>query len=694
MGKLIKGSAGSGSDSAKGKIDWSKLKADIISHLDIKKEYTELGVKFGSGTPSPKGFLECHAMGRPDHNPSAAINLKTGVYVDAGGDHSTLGFLEFALRNGNRGSWLETAKYYADKAGVPFGRPEFSSKGKILEEILKYVDDNGDLQYGVFRYRMPNGVKDFRQCRWDGKEWHKEKGNMDGVRPLPYQLPELISASKDETIFIAEGEKDVDRLRSEGLTATTNHQGSNSTDVTWPQPSFLPWFKGRDCVVIADNDEAGHKHAHKVCGHLFNTAGRIRYLELPNLPQKGDVSDWLDAGNSIEDLGRLAFRAIDWTPSLAEDAKGKPLKGTILYDLRHIEPDDIQLTCFEDIEAKEVQWLIPNKVAIGKMTLFVGIPDVGKSYITTDLVARVTRGAEIPGAGGQCFEPGSALIFSAEDDPNDTIKPRLVKCGADCSKVHVLSSVKDSTGSYTPFNLSYIDHLEHAVMRLKDCKLIIIDPVSSYIGSGTDEHRNAEIRSILKPLSDMAARQGVAVIIVVHLNRSSGTSVMARIGGSYAYVQMCRSSWFINKDKEDPEKCLITKVKNNTAPRNQGGLAYRIGDDGLVNWLDEAVTMTADESLTPDSKPTFAKSTKAGSLDLAVAWLREHAAGKGMMDSVALIAEARKAGIARDPMYKAKEALGGKARKGMGDGAPWFWEIPADAPEGPEVTSGDENVPF
>lgn len=181
-------------------------------------------------------------------------------------------------------------------------RGERRGAGKIVAEY-DYRDDHGTVQYQVVRLKP----KDFRQRRPDGRGGWNWK--MIGVKPLPYRLPEML-AEPQKPVFVVEGEKDADRLTREGLIATCNHGGAGK----W-RPELCRWFEDRLVMILPDNDEAGRRHAEDVSRKLHNIARRTRIVQLPNLPPKGDVSDWLDAGHTILDLRRLAHDAPAWQPA-------------------------------------------------------------------------------------------------------------------------------------------------------------------------------------------------------------------------------------------------------------------------------------------------------------------------------------------------------------------------------------------
>ena len=154
---------------------------------------------------------------------------------------------------------------------------------------------------------------------------------------------------------------------------------------------------------------------------------------------------------------------------------------------------------------------------LGRITLLVGRPGEGKSFLTTDAAARITTGTPWP--DGKHCPKGSVILISAEDDPADTIRPRLDAHCADVRHVHLLSAVRrvDGDGQYERLiTLADVDAIEAALMRLSDCKLIVVDPIGSFLGGGTDAHRDNEVRGVLAPIAAMAEKHGPAVLVVAH----------------------------------------------------------------------------------------------------------------------------------------------------------------------------------
>ncbi len=230
-------------------------------------------------------------------------------------------------------------------------------------------------------------------------------------------------------------------------------------------------------------------------------------------------------------------------------------------------------------------------------------PKVGKSYVSLSMAAGVTRGAAAP-HGSIPEAPASVILMSAEDDPSRTIIPRLMAAGADLARVHILESVVLAGGNETlPSLRTDMAQIAAAADRLGDCRLIVVDPVSAYLG-GVDDHRNAEVRGILSPLKAMAERLNAAVVLLSHLSKGGSTNAQQRVIGSIAYVGACRANFLFVKDREDPTGRRVLMLDNggNLAPP-ASTLAYRIEDRGegtRVEWLDDPLPITAEEALAAD----------------------------------------------------------------------------------------------
>jgi predicted ATP-dependent serine protease len=277
----------------------------------------------------------------------------------------------------------------------------------------------------------------------------------------------------------------------------------------------------------------------------------------------------------------------------------------------------LETRCASEIELERVKWLWPGRLARGKHTSIGGDPGGGKSNLGMYIAATVSTAGEWPCGEGRSPR-GSVLILNAEDGAGDTIVPRLHAANADCGRVHIVSAVRTDE-SIRGFNLQAdIALLEQKIAELGDVALIIIDPVSSYLGR-TDSHRNAEVRAVLEPLSAMAERTRVAVLSITHFSKagaSTGSKALHRFIGSIAFVGAPRIAFAVIEDADDKDRRLLLHAKNNLAAQPQG-LAFRVqpvlvgGDQTImascVNWETEPVTITANEALAAEAGGKCAK---------------------------------------------------------------------------------------
>ncbi|HUQ69513.1 MAG TPA: AAA family ATPase, partial [Planctomycetaceae bacterium] len=290
----------------------------------------------------------------------------------------------------------------------------------------------------------------------------------------------------------------------------------------------------------------------------------------------------------------------------------------------------------DERRVERVSWLWEGRVPLGKVALVVGDPDVGKSFVLLDLAARVSRGEGVPPETGP-GRPRGVLLLCADDDVDDTVLPRLVACGADlCRVVWVSSLVEEpatpqaaggpgvrrgsapdtrrpltadrlpqsggeggmieewtatpqAAGERRMVSLGRdVGRLEAAARAMGDCGLIVIDPVSAYLG-GTDSNSNVEVRRVLWRLGEMARSLGTAVVLVSHHRKAGAASVLHRAIGSLAFTAASRVVLAVVEDPAVGGRKLLLPVKMNLLPASSGR-AFRI-EEGRVAWEPEAVPL-------------------------------------------------------------------------------------------------------
>ena len=544
---------------------------------------------------------------------------------------------------------------------------------RVTVASFDYHDENGAVLFTVKRLEWRNPDGSF--VLWKGKHYKEFRqehigpdgkliDNIQGVRRVVYRLPKVLRAiAAGQPIFIVEGEAKADLLCSWGLTATCCPMGAGK----WSD-DHTPFFTGAEAILVPDHDGPGSKHANDVAIALHGVARSFRLLELPDLPPTGDVINWHNAGGTKEEFLKLAAAApeaqFDETP--AEAAPDKPT-GLIFERMADVEPE-------------AVQWIWPNRIARGKLTLVAGDPGVGKSQITIDVAARITTSGAWPDGVGSA-PSGSVVILSAEDSAKDTLRPRFDAAGADPNRVHTLKAVITTNGKHRTFSLQAdLDALGEKVREIGDATAVIIDPITSYMGE-IDSHRTTDVRAVLEPVAAFAEQFNVGVVAVTHPPKATQTKALHAITGSLAFVAAARLVFIAIEEPETSSgRRLLLAVKNNLGPP-AAGLGFHLvqctigGDKNIVAshvaWDSTPVTITANEALAAAGAGNTARA-----LGEAMDFLCEELAA-GPRPVKEIKASASGAGIAQRTLRRAQEKLHIKPQKaGLNEG--WLWGLPKD----------------
>ena len=321
-----------------------------------------------------------------------------------------------------------------------------------------------------------------------------------------------------------------------------------------------------------------------------------------------------------------------------------------------------------DVRPERVDWLWPARMPLGKVTILDGDPGLGKSTIALDLAARVSRGLPMPGVSAG-RRPAGVVLLSAEDGLADTIRPRLDAAGADVARVVALTAVFADGADRLPTLPGDLDRLEAAIVA-HEADLVIIDVLMAYLDAEVNAHRDQDVRGALAPLAAMAERTGAAILVLRHLNKSTGGPAVYRGGGSIGIVGAARSALVVGRDPDDEDRLVLAVTKSNLAPLAPS-LAYRIVDHdgaGGIAW-EGASTLTAAQLL---SAPTSTEERTA--LDEAKAVLRD-LLGSGPVPSKDVQRQARDAGISDATLRRAKDGLGVKSIRPDGFTGPWSWAL-------------------
>src|SRR5207248_2815757 len=263
------------------------------------------------------------------------------------------------------------------------------------------------------------------------------------------------------------------------------------------------------------------------------------------------------------------------------------------------------------LDRQPVQWLKPDWLARGVLTLLDGDPGLGKSTLAAELAARISRG------DGQ-QPPASVLILSAEDDPARVIRPRLEAAGADLQRILLLESVgPEERPVQLPEDCDTLGQLiaEHHI------GLVIVDPLMAFLGRGVNASSDAHVRRALHRLKRLAEQHQCAILIIRHLNKASHLPALYRGGGSIGILGACRLAWIVAKDPADETARVLAMNKSNLGPPPKS-LRYRLeqaGDVCRLAWAGEC-SWSAEEILRPMSEE---KVKELGRVEECMQWLRE-----------------------------------------------------------------------
>jgi hypothetical protein len=277
-----------------------------------------------------------------------------------------------------------------------------------------------------------------------------------------------------------------------------------------------------------------------------------------------------------------------------------------------------QLICVDDIVMVVPVWVWNGYLSKNQLTHFAGESSQGKSPVTLDLVARITSGSAWPDGSENTLGPRSVIIMAGEDDWADTIKPRLMVSGADMKKVFQFVSTinkDDKTINVSTKLDADLEELKRQVQSLPDCGLVVIDPITNYLGS-KGMNKEEDIRSILMPLSEQVAQAcKVAVVTVGHINRrDKDASPLQRIMGAAAFKGVARQViMFVDDPNETGTSSryhhLMGELRNGAAPT----LKYHT-EEVSVDWpgwegkkvlrvvWDGASTTPMDSAINPDKE--------------------------------------------------------------------------------------------
>jgi AAA domain len=394
-----------------------------------------------------------------------------------------------------------------------------SSERKIISRrpvaYYDYTDDSGRLLYQTIRIELEfdnsSTDKTFSVRRKPVGVDHLESNgwiyDLKGVNPVLYRLSDLTNAA---LVYVVEGEKDVDNLRGLGVAATCNPFGAGK----W-KPIYDTWLKGKTVVILPDNDEAGRRHAEMVATSVFGIATEVFVINLPGLPEKGDVSDFLANGGTLDDIQGLVGRAEAWHGDDKPKRNGK-LTFTPLSKLL-AEPEE------------ETAFVWDKTLPVGGLSICSAKPKVGKSTLARNLAVAVAKGEPFL---GRETKKGKVLYLCLEEKRSE-IRNHFERMSADSDNILIY------TGD-TPANA--MDEIAIAIAEHEPA-LAIIDPLSRVLRV-PDFNDYGSMSRAFEPIIDLARNTGCHIMALHHdskMDRSGGEALLgstAIFGAVDCHIQL------------------------------------------------------------------------------------------------------------------------------------------------------------
>lgn len=453
-------------------------------------------------------------------------------------------------------------------------KPTFGKASKKIAATYSYPDKDGKEQYQTVRYEP----KDFKQRRPDGAGGYI--WNLENTPRVLYRLPELIKADPKKPVWKVEGERDADRLAALGWVATTSVCGSKAPWLS----EYSEVLRGRHVVILPDNDEPGAIHAEQVALSLKGIAKSIRIVNLPDMQEGGDVSDYLNAGHKAEELWKLARSTPEYAPAY------RILKGFNSFTSEEIT--DGEEICFEACR--------------GEVVLVAAVTNQGKSTLVRNVSMSLASGRPFP-PFAKDTTPRRVILLNFEG-PRSRFQSdvKLMAERLDDAERHLLN--ENLKVSHAPeingasVCLSQANHFNalYADMEAFCPDVLVIDTLMAAFRI-IEERSNSELTETMKKLSLLARKLNCVVILLHHIGKEKSEAGATRIEahkarGASAIGDQSAAIWNVEYNSS-------TKITTVTCGKRKSGEDYQV----TINLNRQ--TRWFESTTAPDSKPKPISST-------------------------------------------------------------------------------------
>jgi hypothetical protein len=336
------------------------------------------------------------------------------------------------------------------------------------------------------------------------------------------------------------------------------------------------------------------------------------------------------------------------------------------------------LTDFTEITAKPVHWAWQDRIALSKITALAGRPKIGKGLLYSHLISQVTRGR----LDGDLNGPRDVILVTTEDDPGDTLKPRLMAAGADLSRVSIFQM--GSRDEPIPFRVPQDTAELGRRLAEKNAALIVIDPLLEFIDGKTDTHKSQPVRQAIATLNQIAREHGCAALVIFHLNKGVSSDPLLRHEASAAFTQVVRGGLMLGHDPDDPEgeegRQRVLAVSSSNLAAIAPSLVYEISTARVMGDTGEEIATAAISSIgessigahdllrgQPDEEEQIGTDEAEALLEAELV--------EGPRPANEVTKQARQLGISEKQLRRARGRLGVESAK-TGFKGGWEWSLP------------------
>ena len=484
-------------------------------------------------------------------------------------------------------------------------------------------------------YDEPSGPRydygDGRLVHRSPEKYFRQTGNTKGTN-----LYGLQSLSLPGPVYVVEGEKDVNTaVNMWGAAAVSQAQGAS----TGPDKADWAPLKGRDVVIVADDDKPGEKRADKVFTYLTGLAARPESICIVKAAAGKDLSDHIAAGHAATDLKPVG------------DKVGRRR---------------VKLIQAGSVKTEKVDWLIKEWIPAGMLTLLGGREGIGKSTIACGWVA------DFSNRGMKC------AYLNSEDSRSFTVKPRLQAAGANLDNIFFID-VETETGGEGHLRLPQDTEILFRELVDQDVKFVVLDAAKSSMDPKLDGYKDDHVRQFLEPLAAAADKYNITLVGLAHFGKKEGKDTGRLLLGSIAWSQIARSVLSAAVDKEG--RLIVTNTKANLARGIVSREATIVSrpvalDDGTltelgaIEWGDFTDTLATDLLETQDDEDQDDRTD-------AEVWLQDYLTERGPTPRSEVLKAAKKADVASERTIKrAFKNLGGESHS-AGFPRVATWSIPS-----------------